>query len=655
MAQTAGFVPAWKRLGLKLTHFKEDSQSGVAVSEVKEPHDTKQHSVGTGPVETASKDDAHRTELADNGKSHKLGKRKAQEAPAEEVDNTFKKSRTEDDQDLSRGNADDSILAPLKEAMNKSPSIAQAPSTSERPTGDSNYRQKKSKGGKLSQKERATLKKAEKAAQSAAQRADVSQTIPQVRSPSPGDANLENDEATLLPSTETDFLVSQSAATIDMQKKTSRDTSRDIASAALESTPPRKGRRKSVTFTPDTKTADGDSASNLFKKWVLEQKGTETDFSASEVAQFAPPPKVHPANGIPTSQSLTAKEERQAKRSEKKKKKEKKEARVLEKLEETHAEHQETPTPTTVPAKLDTQSASETIKTVPVTASNVAPKGKKKDPSLYLSYLSQYHNDRAHWKFNKAKQNDVLDNALNIFRIPDEYVNALLEYIKGLKGASVVERLTEKSNKVLVELDEEAKQATSKMDDVQVREVAKQEALEERLWKEKRRREFVGDIEAFRDHPYPEGFVRRLKRRRAEALLGALNMAAPIRPVKPVQADYVPPPRKGVGQKVVFDDAGPTLPTKPVRKRKSRTEVSDSSSSDSSSDDSSSSDSDSDSENSDEDIKSTSGSSSSSGESDSSEGSKSPRKANESDSDDSSLESKSGSSNSDENDSSESE
>jgi hypothetical protein len=648
MAQTAGFVPAWKRLGLKLTHFQQDNQSGVAVSDVKEPQNTKQHPVESGPEEKPTKADFHHAKLSENGKPHDLGKRKAPDAPADEVDNIFKKSRKDDHQKLPPGKADDSLSGPLDDVRKPTDSKSEAPSTSDRYTGDSNYRQKKSKGGKLSQKERAALKKAEKAAQSAAQLQDVSRTIPQARSPSPGDAKLANDEVTLLPSTETDFLVSQSITTIDRSKKTSRDTSRDIASAALDCTPPQKGRRKSVTFTPDTKIADGDSASNLFKKWVLEQKGAETDFSASEVAQFAPPPKVHPGNGIPTLQNVTAKEERQAKRAEKKNKKEKKVARALEKVEETYAEHEETPTPTF------TTSIGKATKIAPEPSSKAAPKGKRKDPSIYLSYLSQYHNDRAHWKFNKAKQNDVLDNALNIFRIPEEYSDALFQYTKGLKGASVVERLTEKSNKVLAELVEEEKLVLSNMDDTQAREVAKQEALEERIFKEKRRRELDGDIEALSNHPYSEGFIRRLKRRRAEALLSALNLAAPIRLVKPIQADYVPPPRKGIGQKVVFDDAGPTLPTKFVRKRKSRTEVSDSSSSDSSSQEESL-DSNSDSEDFDEGIKLTSGSGSSSSESDSNDdgGSSSKKAARESD--DSSSEIETGNSGSDDDDSSESE
>jgi hypothetical protein len=74
---------------------------------------------------------------------------------------------------------------------------------------------------------------------------------------------------------------------------------------SLSLSPSKADRRKSVTFTPDTKTSDGNSASNLFKKWVAEQKGSGADFTQAEVSQFTEPPKVHIANSNPPTAQVS--------------------------------------------------------------------------------------------------------------------------------------------------------------------------------------------------------------------------------------------------------------------------------------------------------------------------------------------------------------
>ncbi|KAF2704643.1 hypothetical protein K504DRAFT_389736 [Pleomassaria siparia CBS 279.74] len=604
MAQAAGFVPAWKRLGLKLTHFpeSESDQSGDPLSHVagaqKSTAELTEKSGRRG-----SKDDIHHADIVtiEKGNGPRIAKRKPQDAPAEDHHHAFKKSRKSLSEDQEPSHA---ITA--KEVTD------QAPSTSDKPKGDSNYRQKKSRGAR---QDKPTPKQNKVNTQPTSSTREVQRPQP-VHSPSPGNADFANDEATLLLSTETSF-PTQSSTVTERPKKTSGDTSRDIANSTLETTPLRTDRRKSVTFTPDTKTADGNSASNLFRQWVLEQN---PGFSATELSQFVEPPSVHPANDRPVSQSSTTKEEKEIKKSEKKNNKKQKEVRNVEaQLEEVAAEELAIPTPSSTSKTPKITSSEET----PKSSTSIAPKGKKKDPSLYLSYLSQYHNDRDNWKFNKAKQNDVLDNALNIFRIPDEYLDALLEYTKGLKGASVVTRLTEKCQKTIAELDDEEKKQTATMDP---REVAKQEALEERMIREKRRRELDGDLDNLKDHPYSDGFIRRLKRRRAEALLGALNLAIPIRPVQPAQPVQLV---RKTPSKTIFADTEVDIvgPKKIVRKRKSRTEVESDSSDTSSSDDESTSDSSdsesesgSGSEDSDEGTKSTSGSTSGSDSSDSESG-----------------------------------
>jgi hypothetical protein len=212
------------------------------------------------------------------------------------------------------------------------------------------------------------------------------------------------------------------------------------------------------------------------------------------------------------------------------------------------------------------------------TATAVKSKGKKKDPSIYLSYLSQYHSDRSHWKFNKAKQNDVVDNALNIFRIPNEHSEALLEYVQGLKGAGVIERLKGKCENTLKELDKE-----DAMEDPSARKAMQDEALKVRVAKEAKRRKVEGDLEGLAGHPHGDGYIRRMRRERAEALLTALGRTAPILPA--TNANGINPMLKHVA------------PVRDSRKRKRRGDISsDDSSSDSSSSSEESSEEDSDSQ-----------------------------------------------------------
>jgi hypothetical protein len=463
-----------------------------------------------------------------NGKSSGLGKRKHQHDAAEQTGQTPKKTRSGEQEQVGGASGRVNFAAPKVESDEQQSIPFTAPQATDkpRPKGDSNYRQKKKKGRQSDVKPRRDAASHEEQA--------VSFT---------GELQGPSESGPTLPSTETYQA---------LPPVTPKPANKLLRNASLEDSPTRTDRRKSVTFTPDTKTVDGNSASNLFKKWVAEQKGAQADFTEAEVAQFAPPPKVHPANGIPTSQPPAAnQDDEQHVKAEKKAKKKQKKADSAASVE---------PGQSTATAK---------------------PKGKKKDPSLYLAYLTQFHKDNSNWKFNKAKQNDVLENALNIFRIPDEHSEALYAYVKGLKGAAVIERLKARCQATLKELDEED-QKDPEMNDQEARKKAKDEALEERLAKERKRRRTEADVETLLDHPHPEGFVRRLKRQRAEALLNALNLAAPLAPPPPAQVNGASKP----------EPAAPSVaqPQRTTRKRKSRTEVSSDESSSDSSEDSPSSD-----------------------------------------------------------------
>jgi hypothetical protein len=204
-----------------------------------------------------------------------------------------------------------------------------------------------------------------------------------------------------------------------------------------------------------------------------------------------------------------------------------------------------------------------------------APKGKKKDPALYNAYVTQYHTDRDNWKFNKAKQNDVIDNAASIFRIPDENSEALLAYVQSLKGAGAISLLTSKCEAALKELDQEDIKAQA-MDDPKERQAMHDEALQTRIAQEQKRRKVEGDMEALSQHPHGDNFIRRLRRKRAEALLTALGRTTPILPA--TQTNGINPLLQNLA------------PKRDSKKRKRRGDISsDESSSDSSSDEDSSS------------------------------------------------------------------
>ncbi|KAJ4352778.1 hypothetical protein N0V95_003940 [Ascochyta clinopodiicola] len=560
MAQNGTRIPAWRRLGLAL---QSEAQSGVAVTEPTASHGGENQPVATpDAVKETHNISEPFIDPTQNGKTSKLGKRKHQHEAADESEpTTSKKSRT-----VAEG------VHPREDAVADAPAVSQEDHAMPDPTheepasvtpakgGDPNYRQGKKKKPKLTPKERKKL---------------AQQNAP---APSPAEAVPVRTRATLLASTEVDHLPAPSFSTPQKHQPILRDRSKDPSGS-----PPRTDRRKSVAFTPDTKRVDGDSGQTWFKKWAAEQKGEDTAIPDQPSFTSAPSVVDEPKAVVET---------------EKKKKKDKTSTKEKEAAafaaSAAAKEEQSTPKKASQPAKSAKESKEQ---------SAAAAKGKKKDPSIYISYLTQYYNDRDNWKFNKAKQNDVVDNALNIFRIPDEHSDALLEYIKGLKGAGVIERLREKTLSVIKELDAEDAKAPADMDE-DAQKAAKEAALQERVAKERKRRKVEGDVENLATHPNGDAYIRRMRRSRAEALLSALGRTAPILPA--------PKPASSINPMVQS-----LAPQDRARKRKRRTDISsDESSSDSSSDDSSSDESEAESKDgssSDSDSGSASGSSSGDG------------------------------------------
>lgn len=70
--------------------------------------------------------------------------------------------------------------------------------------------------------------------------------------------------------------------------------------------------------------------------------------------------------------------------------------------------------------------------------------------SLALEYLSQHWSDRGSWKFNKNRDVWILSHALNVHAIPQSYVLALAGYVRGLpEQAGARKRLIDECQKAI--------------------------------------------------------------------------------------------------------------------------------------------------------------------------------------------------------------
>ncbi|KAH7082770.1 hypothetical protein BKA63DRAFT_402598 [Paraphoma chrysanthemicola] len=527
MAEGESRIPAWRRLGLAL---KKETQSGVTTPEPSASH-TDVQQIAPYDARNGSHEELHSSsEPAVNGKSSNLGKRKHQHDTAEEPE-TQKKSKASTPEISQTGTPkqdEQSTVPQADSATVHSSASTEAASDAGQAKGDPNYRKKKSKPSKSRRRENGNNPNHTEVAQSR------SALSPDSAAPAPA-------RQTLLASTEKEEIPAP-AITPQQSSATRKANIKDSSGS-----PSAVDRRKSVAFTPDTKSVDGSSAQDYFKKWTAEQKGSDVDYFASDVAEFY-------------QNAINEGELRDAKKEEVRKEKDRKAKEQAKAPEDVQSKPRAA------------EVSAPTTKAVAATSTSPTSKSKKKDPSYYVSYLQQYYTDRDHWKFNKAKQNDVIDNALNIFRIPDEHSEALLEYVSGLKGAGVIDRLRKKCDTTLKELEKE--EASSEDMDGDARKSMHDEALQERIAKEQKRRKVEGDVEGLLEHPHSDGYIRRMRRKRAEALLLALGRTAPILPA--VQTNGINP--------LVSNLA----PGRDSKKRKRRVEISSSESSSDSSEDSSS-------------------------------------------------------------------
>ena len=147
-------------------------------------------------------------------------------------------------------------------------------------------------------------------------------------------------------------------------------------------------KRKSVEFTSDTKTKDGDSIKQLYDAWAKEEKSKDPNFHLDEVNEAL---KLKPSKP-------------------KKTKKERK--------------------------KINKAIKRKDRKAPPID-------GVTQKPRIHpaIAYLTQHHEARKEWKFSKAKQSYLLKHLLELHLIPSYHNQALGIYIAGIESESTRDRL----------------------------------------------------------------------------------------------------------------------------------------------------------------------------------------------------------------------
>ena len=170
---------------------------------------------------------------------------------------------------------------------------------------------------------------------------------------------------------------------------------------ASKTTPTSKG--KTVSFTPDTKTSDGDSVKGLYKTWIAKQKATDPSFDPSTVSPAL-------RSIIPSTVASL----------------------------ESNSPIVHTSTSNSGSTIIDNKKPTKKKKTrLPKTSSGSGP--SRFDP--VLTYLTTHRTSPQTWKFSKPHQNQILKHLFSLKHIPPSYDPALLPYIRGLKGSSARSRI----------------------------------------------------------------------------------------------------------------------------------------------------------------------------------------------------------------------
>ena len=189
----------------------------------------------------------------------------------------------------------------------------------------------------------------------------------------------------------------------------------DPPSTSEPSSTKKAARRKSVSFTPDTKKEDGDSFKQLFQAWVAEQTKEDPSFNPDKLGEAfkSGSPEGHPEAPEP---------------------------KIRKKQKPKKTKSQSDPQPTSPDSSDPLHSA--------------------------LAYLLQHYQTKDTWKFSKPAQNYLLKHLFDLNLIPDEspYNEALIGYLQGLQGEAR-NRVSEKAEELLSQIvpDEPNQEGNLKM------------------------------------------------------------------------------------------------------------------------------------------------------------------------------------------------
>ena len=265
------------------------------------------------------------------------------------------------------------------------------------------------------------------------------------------------------------------------------DSKRSRKSYTLQDSAPLV-QKKSVSFTPETKTQDGDSIKQLFNSWVAEQKSQDSSFRPNGQVQALTTPRA---------------------------------PQVEEQFDTTIPEGERRVKRVTKP-RVDAVDTLKNKKDKRLNSDQLTRTGTRP----FLEYIKQYSESKETWKFHKNHQNHLLKHAFDVEVIPSDYAHLLYEYVRGLQGA-VRTRLRDIALAIKVkDLEEGATGFPDGMVDME----AKQEEYDTAL------KEYVATMtvkDASSKLGYEEGILlglsdaamakRAAKRMRAEQILSALG------------------------------------------------------------------------------------------------------------------------------------
>ena len=179
------------------------------------------------------------------------------------------------------------------------------------------------------------------------------------------------------------------------------------SSSAIVATPVSK--RKSVAFTPETKTEDGDSVKQLYKTWYANQlvENPLCDPSVLSPALKSITPRTITAAKSQTSEVTQSSPPPSASKTKSKKPKNKKKG-------------ESKPSPISLPSDPPTEHPA-------------------------ISYLTTHNTSPSTWKFSKPHQNHLLKHLFSLTHIQPSHDVALLSYLRGLKGTSARSRIRQQA------------------------------------------------------------------------------------------------------------------------------------------------------------------------------------------------------------------